>query len=166
MKTLSLILFMATSLMSCAQDEKIVYGTPTNEPLPEKLQQLRKVIVVKNFPKNIDPIQIKDRYYWKHNTVIFCKESEITITEFGAYLFYNGKWNLRKSYPLKELDKNFGTKRQKMAQAQPYTWTNNWRSDSNLYAGWAMWYFIGKTQTGELVCGYEKIETTNKLINP
>lgn len=141
------------------------YGTPINDKLPEKLSSLRRAISVKNFPKSIDPIKIDDRYYWKHNTAILCKESEITIIEYGAYLFYNDTWNLRKSYPLKELNKNFKTKKQVMKQSQPYTWANNWRTDDTLFGGWAMWYFIGITEDGETVCGYEKIETTDKLLN-
>ena len=144
---------------------QIKYGTPTNEPLPEKLQNLKQAIQVNNFPKTVDAVKIKDDYYWKHTTSILCKDSAITILEYGAYLFYNNTWNLRKSYPLKTLDKSFGTKKQKLLQAQPYTWTNNWRVGNKLYGGWAMWYFIGKTATGELVCGYEKIHTTNTLLN-
>lgn len=141
------------------------FGTPVNDELPQKLKELRIAIEVTNFPKQIDPVQIKDTYYWKHNTAILCKESEIQIIEYGAYLFYNDQWNLRKSYPLKEFNKSFGTKKQVIKQAQPYTWVNNWRVDTNLYAGWAMWYFIGVTKDGEKICGYQKIETTDKLLN-
>ncbi|WP_299898209.1 hypothetical protein [uncultured Aquimarina sp.] len=160
-KVILLCVVMYTFLLT-AQTK---YGTPINDKLPEKLSSLRRAISVKNFPKSIDAIKIDDRYYWKHNTAILCKESEITIIEYGAYLFYNDTWNLRKSYPLKELNKNFKTKKQVMKQSQPYTWANNWRTDDTLFGGWAMWYFIGITEDGETVCGYEKIETTDKLLN-
>ena len=162
MKNAITIMLLFISTLGSAQIE---YGTPTNEPLPEKLQNLKQVILVNSFPKVIDAVKIKDQYYWKHTTSILCKDSAITIVEYGAYLFYNNTWNLRKSYPLKTLDKTFGTKKQKLLQAQPYTWTNNWRIDNKLYGGWALWYFIGKTPTGTLVCGYEKIHTTNTLLN-
>ena len=141
------------------------YGTPKNDQLPEKLNGLRKIISVHNLPKKIDPIKIENRYYWKHNTSIFCTETKIEIIEYGAYLFYNNKWNLRKSYALKEFNKNFGTKKGQLKRAEPYTWIKNWRTDSRLFGGWAMWYFIGKTANGETVCGYEKIETTSHLLN-
>ncbi|WP_299183070.1 hypothetical protein [uncultured Aquimarina sp.] len=156
-------LLIASTLNSLTA--QIQYGTPINEELPDKLKALRKAIEVNNFPKKIDAIKIDNRFYWKHNTAILCKESEIKIIEYGAYLFYNNTWNLRKSYPLKELNKNFGTKKELMKQSQPYTWTKNWRTDSSLFGGWAMWYFIGITEDGETVCGYEKIETTNKILN-
>ncbi|MFP2997463.1 hypothetical protein ABN763_16215 [Spongiivirga sp. MCCC 1A20706] len=140
-------------------------GPTGNETLPNKLEGLERAIEVIHFPKQNDPIKIDNTYYWKHMTSILCKQSDITISEYGAYLFYDGKWNLRKSYPLKELDKTFGTKKQKMKQAEPYTWVKNWRVDNNLFGGWAMWYFIGKDSTGKTVCGYETINTTNNLLN-
>jgi len=163
MKTIVTLLCAFTTILSYAQ---VNYGTPTNEPLPKKLQGLRKAILVNNFPSTIDPVKIDKRYYWKHTTSILCKESEVVIEEYGAYLFYNEKWNLRKSKPLKELHKDFGTSKGIILQAEPYTWTQNWRTDENLYAGWAMWYFIGTTTNGEKVCGYQKIETTANLLNP
>ena len=162
MKLFSSILFILLVSASCYS--QINYGTPLKDNIPEKLKILDKEIIVKNFPNIIDPIKIEDRYYWKHNTLIFHKESNLTIIEFGAYLFYNDKWNLRKSYPLRELNKNFGTKNQVLKKAQPYTWNNNWRTDNRLFGGWAMWYFIGKTASGKTVCGYEIIHTTDKLI--
>ena len=144
---------------------QVDYGTPSNEPLPEKLQGIRVAIDVMHFPKINDPVKIKDNYYWKHATAILSKTDDITIIEYGAYLFYNGQWNLRKTYPIKELDKTFGTKNEFLSQGEPYTWAKNWRVDSRLFGGWAMWYFIGTTKSGEIVCGYETINTTNNLLN-
>lgn len=162
MKTIILIITIITANLISAQTK---YGIPINEELPDKLKKIRRAIEVNNFPKNIDAIKIENRYYWKHNTAILCKESEIKIIEYGAYLFYNNQWNLRKSYPIKELNKNFGTKKEILQRSQPYTWINNWRSDNSLFGGWAMWYFIGVTTKGETVCGYQKIQTTDKLLN-
>lgn len=161
MKTIFTFILVCFAQIIVAQTN---YGTPTNEPLPKKLQQLKKEITVQNFPKEIDPIKIKDSYYWKHNTMVFSKNSQVQIIEYGAYLFYNGKWNLRKSYPVKEFNKNFGAKKGILLQAQPYTWNDNWRVGNQLFGGWAMWYFIGINEKGEKICGYEKINTTNNLI--
>ncbi|NER18187.1 hypothetical protein [Spongiivirga citrea] len=161
------ILILITAMfLGCTLNAQRDWSGPTGgEPLPKKLQGLERNIDVIHFPKQNDPIKIDNAYYWKHMTSILCKQSDIIITEYGAYLFYNGKWNLRKSYPLKELDKTFGTKKQKMKQAEPYTWAKNWRVDTNLFGGWAMWYFIGTDSNGKAVCGYETINTTNNLLN-
>lgn len=156
----TLILLFSTSLLLAQSD----YGTPTNEPLPEKIQNLRRAIDVLHFPKENDPIKIDNRYHWIHATSILCKESNITITEYGAYIFYSGQWNLRQVYPLDEIDKTFGTDNQEMNQAEPYTWPKNSRIGDQLFGGWALWYFIGKTPSGEVICGYETINTTSNLL--
>ena len=161
-KLITLLITCCVAALSYAQTN---YGTPPEDSCPEKLQNLPRLISVNHFPKVNDPVKIKNRYYWKHATAILCKTNEVTITEYGAYLYYNDQWNLRKSYPLKELDKAFGTKKQKLQQAEPYTWADNWRTDSKLFGGWALWYFIGTTPEGETVCGYEMIHTTNNLLN-
>ncbi|GAB5398924.1 MAG: hypothetical protein Aureis2KO_05090 [Aureisphaera sp.] len=140
------------------------YGTPSDEPLPEKLEGLRRAIEVHHFPKENDPIKIEDTYYWKHATSVLCRESEIKVIEYGAYIFYNDQWNLRQVYALKELDKTFGTKKQTLNQAEPYTWNKNWRVGESLFGGWALWYFIGETADGERVCGYETINTTANVL--
>jgi hypothetical protein len=159
-----LITFIISFFFSISIYSQINYGTPNEKDIPENLQKLDQKIIVKNYPKIINPIKIKNRYYWKHNTLIFSKDSKIKIIEFGAYLYYNNKWNLRKKYSLKDFNKNFGTKKQVLLKAQPYTWNNNWRTSSKLFGGWAMWYFIGLTENGNTVCGYEMIHTTNNLM--
>jgi len=162
MKSLLYLLFALSFLNAKAQ---VNYGTPPEESCPAKLENLKRLISVQHFPKINNPIKIDEAYYWKHATTILCTSSDITITEYGAYLYYNNQWNLRKSYPLKELNKTFGTKRQKMLQGEPYTWPKNWRIDKKLFGGWALWYFIGTTSDGETVCGYETIHTTSNLLN-
>lgn len=159
------LLLLSLFLLVCNSKAQVEYGTPKADQIPGKLHGLRQAILVQNFPKENDPVKIKDTYYWKHATSILCKESDITITEYGAYLFYNDTWNLRKSYPLKELDKNFGTKKQLLHQSEPYTWAKNYRTGKKLFGGWALWYFIGTTASGETVCGYSTINTTTNLLN-
>lgn len=159
--TLALLIVL---LSTCAIGQ-VNYGTPPEDSIPEKLEGIKRLIEVQHFPKINDPIKIDDTYYWKHATSILCKEAEVTIIEYGAYLYYNDQWNLRRAYPLKELGKTFGLKNRTMLQAHPYTWANNWRTDSSLFGGWALWYFIGKTKDGRTVCGYETIHTTANLLN-
>ena len=152
------------SLIITTSIAQVNYGTPPQGLIPEKLENLPRLLLVQHFPKINDPIQIKDTYYWKHATSVLSNESEVEIVEYGAYLYYNSTWNLRRSYPLKDLDKTFGTKRAILLQGQPYTWNDNWRTDNRLFGGWALWYFIGKTSDGKLVCGYETIHTTDNLL--
>lgn len=159
MKTITTILIYIFTTLGYSQS---TYETPKKDQIPESLKDYRVAIKVENFPKENHPIKINNTYYWKHSTFILSEESEIKIIEYGAYIFYNNQWNLRRSYPLKELDKEFNTKKQILRQGQPYVWVNNWRTGDTLFGGWAMWYFIGETETGEIVCGYGTINTTDK----
>lgn len=163
MKTIISLLWVLG--VTCTSTSQVNYGTPPDGLIPEALNGIPRSIEVIHFPKVTDPVKIDDAYYWKHLTSIVHKEGVVTITEYGAYLYYNDKWHLRKSYPLKELDKNFGTKKQKMSHAEPYTWTNNYRIGDQLFGGWALWYFIGTNSNGETICGYSNIHTTNNLLN-
>lgn len=162
---LLLLISLISIQLACGQ-HTVSYGTPQKDtPLPNKFEQLPKTIRVMHFPKTNHPVKLKNRYYWKHATAIYTEEKDVKIIEYGAYLFYNGKWNLRKVYPLKALDKTFNTKNQQLLQGQPYVWANNWRTDSKLFGGWALWYFIGKTPNGRTICGYNTLNTTSNLLN-
>ncbi|MEM1001448.1 MAG: hypothetical protein AAGH46_02240 [Bacteroidota bacterium] len=154
-----------TLLFIISLQAQVNYGTPKEGELPEKLKNIPVGIEVMQFPKENHPVKIKDTYYWKHATGFISNEAELTITEFGAYLYYNNQWNLRKIYDLKDLDKYFGTKKQIALQAHPYVWTENWRTGDQLFGGWALWYFIGNDSNGKTVCGYATIHTTDQLLN-
>ena len=162
MQRLVLLIILTAPLLLHAQ---VNYGTPNGtEALPDKFNGLRRAIDLAHFPSTNHPVEEDGTYYWKHATSVLCNESPLEVIEYGAYLFYNGKWNLRKSYPLEELQATFGIRKNKMQQAQPYTWTDNWRVGNDLFGGWAMWYFIGMTTDGEKVYGYATIETTDQLL--
>lgn len=51
-----------------------------------------------------------------------------------------------------------------MKAGQPYTFKDNWRTDNSLRGGWAMWYFIGKTSTNQMVYGVGKLHTIGAII--
>ena len=86
------------------------------------------------------------------------------IVEFGAYVYYNNQWNLRKKYDLKEFDKLFGSKKRTLLAAQPYTWNDNWRVGPQLFDGWALWYFIAKTKSGRTIIGFQSLYTSDQPI--
>ena len=106
------ILFILYLLIPTVITAQVNYGTPSKGEIPQELKNIPIGIEVMHFPRINDPIKIKDSYYWKHATGILSTNDTVTITEFGAYLYYNDQWNLRKTYKLKDLDKFFGTKKQ------------------------------------------------------
>ena len=162
MRPLALLISLLLPFIINAQ---VDYGTPKEGEIPSRLKDLEKGIEVTHFPKINHPVKIEDSYYWKHATGLICNQDELTITEFGAYLYYNDQWNLRKIYDVKDFNKFFGAKKQVILQGQPYVWTENWRIGNQLFGGWALWYFIGTDSTGKSICGYATIHTTDNLLN-
>ena len=161
-------IFLSLLLISATLSSQAQYETPSG-PLPAKFASLDRAIEVSHFPATVNAYADPDKegvYHWKHNTAILSSRSDIQIEEFGAYLFYNGAWNERISYPAKDLDKFFGTQKGRLLQGQPYTFADNWRTGDKVFGGWSMWYFIGTDDQGKRVCGYAALETTDKLMPP
>lgn len=137
-------------------------------PLPEVLNGLDEAILVNHFPSPVHAVRIEEKneayYYWKHNTSVMAPYSDVQVESCGAYIFYNDKWNLRAEFSAQEFSRFFDCPKGKMKKGQPYTFVDNWRKDSRLYAGWALWYFIGTDENGERVMGYARLETTDQLV--
>jgi len=154
------LMFLSLSTLTFCQSPQVA-------PLPSKFDSLKATLLVNNFPTTIYASQDADeksKYQWKHTTSVMSINSDIQITDFGAYIFYNKQWNLRVSMGKKDFSKRFGGKKGKMKKGQPYTFKDNWRHDNRLLGGWAMWYFIGTNDKGETVYGVGKIETVGELV--
>ena len=143
--------------------------SPVEASLPLKLDTLAKGIVVNHFPSPVHAVMEMDKndtiYIWKHNTSIMAVGSDIEVTACGAYIFYNNQWNLRAEYSQKDFAKFFNCPKGMLRKGQPYTFVENWRHDSRLYGGWALWYFEGTNQAGQQVGGYAYLETTGQLFD-
>lgn len=135
-------------------------------PLPAKLAGLPQDVQVAHFPSPVlastDPDE-PDTYFWKHNSTLFSPTKDATIVEGGAYIYYNDQWNLRVRMSAKDFSKRFGVRKGIMKAGQPYTFVDNWRRDTRLYGGWAMWYVIAELPSGERVCGIGKLDTLGEL---
>ena len=158
MRPLIIIYFYLPTLLISQSVEKA--------PLPIKFAGLELEITIDHFPSPVyastDPDE-PGTYFWKHNTAVLSPNQEITIEEGGAYLFYNNQWNLRITYNGKDFAKLFGIPEGRMKAGQPYTFMDNWRRDTRLMGGWAMWYVIGITADGDRVYGIGKLDTVGSL---
>jgi hypothetical protein len=141
---------------------------PLTAPLPAILQQLERRIAVSHFPSPVHAVTIEEvnqqRYVWKHNTSVMSPYSDVQIESCGAYIFYNGQWNLRVEYDAKDFSKLFDCPQGTLLMGQPYTFIQNWRFDMQLRAGWALWYFIGRDAHRNKVMGFARLETTDLLV--
>lgn len=160
MKAFMIILLCLTALLLNAQ-------SPVEAPLPPKLDSLEAGLTVQHFPSTVfattDAEQKKFSYFWKHNTSVLSEVSDVQVLECGAYLYYNDKWNLRISYTARDFARFFNCPRGKMKRGQPYTFTDNWRTDNRLSGGWALWYVIGEQAGGKRIYGACALETVGKL---
>lgn len=140
---------------------------PETAPLPDRFANLGEALVVNHFPSPVyasrDADEKKYTYFWKHTTSVMSPNSDIQVTNCGAYIYYGNQWNERVTFSAKEFAKMFGCSDAKMKQGQPYTFANNWRHENELSGGWAMWWFMGKNDKGETVYGLGKLETVGSL---
>lgn len=145
---------------------KLLGQSPQEAPLPEKFKGLEPLIVVDHFPSPVYASKDSNEpntYFWKHTTTLFSSNEDITVQEGGAYIFYNQQWNLRVTYNQKEFCEFFNISKYVMKAGEPYTFIENWRRDSRLIGGWAMWYVIGDTASGKRVYGIGKLDTAGSL---
>jgi len=152
---LSILIFIFFTIQAVGQS---IFDTD----LPLKLRNLSNIIEVNHFPSPVKAskeIENPGIYFWKHNTALLSPAQDIKIEEGGAYIFYNNQWNLRVTYSAKEFSKLFNIPEGKLQAGEPYTFSKNWRTDSRLLGGWAMWYVIGTNAEGKRVCGFGILET-------
>lgn len=136
-------------------------------PFPEKLTQLPRELWVHHFPSpvhaSLDPARKDYTYFWKHTTSVLSPREPVEVIEFGAYIYYQARWNLRTSFAPGPFARWFDCSKALLKAGQPYTYKDNWRTDNRLQGGWALWYVIGQKADGTRVVGYEALETTDQL---
>ncbi len=142
--------------------------TPPEASLPTPLAKLPRELVIHHFPSptyaSEEPDQKKYRYFWKHLTTVLSPSEAVEVTECGAYIFYDGQWNLRVQHTPMEFARLFHCPKAKLTPGQPYTFPENWRTDNRLQGGWALWYVIGIAESGRKVCGFGILETAGELL--
>lgn len=155
---ISYIILLLTCVLSAQSAEEA--------PLPEKFHGLKESLTINHFPSPVHASVDADRkgkYFWKHNSTVFSPTEDIEIIEGGAYIFYNDQWNLRVTYNAKDFAKLFDVPKAQMKAGEPYTFVENWRGDTRLVGGWAMWYVIGTTKSGQKVYGVGKLDTVGAV---
>jgi len=160
------LIFFSWILLLAICSPALKAQSPPVTPLPEKLKDLPKAIQVNHFPTVVPAIAggSKDDFawYWKHTTSVLASE-ETKIIECGAYLHTGTGWWQRVQYTPKQFSKLFSCPKAVLRQGQPYTFSDNWRTDQDLRPGWAAWYFIGTNSQGNKVFGWGPVLTSDKI---
>jgi hypothetical protein len=107
-------------------------------------------------------------YTWWYKTTVSAIESDVTIVEFGAFTWINGKWingrtlNLE-PYTSKEFEEWYKCPKAVLKKGKSYSDPTNWSTDGALNARKIRWYFVGIDASGKRVRGEAVIETKGEI---
>ncbi|MEM7035745.1 MAG: hypothetical protein AAF570_02125, partial [Bacteroidota bacterium] len=150
---LQLILLTATILPAQSSDEL---------PLPPEIADIPEAITLQHAPTIVPQTRSIERgqavYSWRHNTSLQ-SAAPLQILEGGAFLRQGEQWVRRVQFSAKEIARLFECPNGKMAAGERYTFEKNWRHDTRLYGGDALWYVIAETADGKRVRGTGIVQT-------
>lgn len=148
------------------------------EPTPqgitvEELDKLPEGIVVVHEPKTAlatlsGKSERRAKYTWWYKTTITTKDEDVTIQEFGAFVWLDGKWVsvgtiTGKPYGRDEFAEWYKCPKGVLRKGEAYSDPTNWSSREELQAGKTRWYFIGVDAKGKRIKGEAVIEEIAKL---
>ena len=135
-----------------------------NRLLPEKLRNINYGIVGSHFPNPTYATFEDGMFVWKHNTSVISQSEDLTIVEYGSYVYTDKGWYLRVTYDNKMFEKTYNCKSGILKKGKTYTDLASWRRSEALISGDAMWFYIAKDKAGKLFKGTAVIETEAKLV--
>jgi polyisoprenoid-binding protein YceI len=159
-RSIALILFLGLPTFTLAQYENI-----HKIPLPDEFSSAANAVEIystpnPNFAEYAD--EKKEEIVWKHSTIIKASE-EMTITETGAFLLYNGTWQKRASFNKGQIKNMFATKTLDLKEGDSIVFKENWRYANLTETGWNFWYVKAKNKKGEELYGIDILETKGEL---
>lgn len=143
--------------------------------LPEKLAIIPTGIEVVHSKTNVYAIQNeKDpvkygQYKWQFETTVSSTNENLTIVEFGAYLWNGADWVFRSIYgrPFnqQEFSKWYSCENALIKKGQTCTDHNNWSKVDRLNGERirTLWYFIGVNDKGQKFKGTSEVVTIGEL---
>lgn len=143
--------------------------------LPEKLAKIPTGIEVTHSKTNVYAIpNEKDpekygKYKWHFETTVSPSNEDLTIIEFGTYLWNGQVWIFRtisgRPFNQEEFSKWYSCKNYLMKKGQAYTDHNNWSKADRLdgQKNRTLWYYIGINDEGQKFKGTAEIITINEL---
>jgi hypothetical protein len=108
------------------------------------------------------------KYTWWYKTTVSAIESDVTIVEFGAHVWIDGKWAhgrtfTGKPYSAKEFEEWYKCPKAMLKKGKSYSDPTNWSSGPALEAGKMRWYFVGVDAKGRRVKGEAVIENKAEI---
>lgn len=135
-----------------------------NRLLPEKLRNIDYGIIGTHFPNPTYATFEDGMYVWKHDTSVKSMTEDLTIVEYGSYVYTDNGWYLRVTYDNKMFAETYNCKGGILKKGKTYTDPTSWRRSEALISGDAMWFYIAKNKAGKLFKGTALVETEAKLV--
>jgi hypothetical protein len=144
---------------------------PADEPrfvTPEGLDKLPEGIKVDHEPKAAlatptGKSERRAKYTWWYKTTVAASDGDVTVVEFGAFVWQDGKWVrggtfTGKPYSTDEFAEWYKCPKGVLRKGAPVADPTNWSSEPELRAGKMRWYFVGVDAKGKRVKGEAIIE--------
>lgn len=135
---------------------------------PEELDKLPEGIKVAHEPKAAlatltGKSERRAKYTWWYKTTVSATDGDVTIVEFGAFAWVDGKWVnggsfTGKPYSSDEFAEWYKCPKAVLKKGETFSDPTNWSSAPELHAGNMRWYFIGVDAKGKRVKGEAVIE--------
>ena len=143
--------------------------------LPEMLRNIpigievnhSKEIVYAEFNEK-DP-EKRGKYKWHYETTVKSTIEDLTIIEFGAYIWANKIWSQKTIYDRpfnkEEFAKWYSCSDGELIKGKEFTDFNNWNKGNTLDGKThkTLWYFIGVNKSGEKYKGTAEIISVHKF---
>ena len=129
---------------------------------PEELDKLPEGIKVVHKPKAAlgtlsGKSERRSKYTWWYKTTVSAVDAEVTIVEFGGFVWQDGKWVAAsfsgKPFTAKDFTEWYSCPKAVLKPGESYSDPTNWTSAPELRAGKTRWYFIGVDAKGKRVKG-------------
>jgi hypothetical protein len=102
------------------------------------------------------------QYTWVFETVVETLGEPVTITEFGALAWFQGRWALANftgaPFTAEDFADWYSCPGARIGPGQNFNDPINWSGDEVLRSGKTLWYFVGVTADGKKVKGEAVVE--------
>lgn len=137
----------------------VLQTSPFPPSLPEKLRGLPVGLLVQHHPNPCFAVREGQDYVWRHDTTVQSLVGDLTLTEYGAYLYTEGGWRLRVALKPDLFARVYRCPGARLRRGRVYADPDNARRDARPTSGDAMWYFLARDGKGRLYKGTALIET-------
>ncbi|MCI0741528.1 MAG: hypothetical protein L0Y72_21040 [Gemmataceae bacterium] len=166
---LTSMMILCCGIANSFPDPKLLAEGEMKFITPEEFDKLPEGIKVVHEPKTAlatltGKSERRGKYTWWYKTTVSATNGDVTIVEFGGFLWKDGKWVndgrtlTGKPYAAAEFADWYKCPKALLKKGESYSDSTNWSSDAELRAWKTRWYFVGIDAKGKKVKGEAVID--------